>query len=176
MAKRRATSADLVTRPATSDDGSHLSSFKCSEGEWYEDEVEEYLKNQAIKHLADTGGLTYHLLLTLEKDELIACAGHHVEPLIIDSGHLIEFVRLYVLAISLDHRGRRLDDGTALSDAMLRLAASDAHAAHGDKPLTAIVANQNRRSMAVVERNGRWSQVRYGGSYTRFVGQMKIEE
>jgi len=113
--------------------------------------------------------------LTFEGDQLVACAGHHVEPILVDSGEFVEFVRLFLLAISLENRGRKLEDGSALSDAVIRLAVSDATDTHGEKPLTAIVANNNHRSMAVLERNGRWSQVRYGTNYIRFVGLVRFE-
>lgn len=178
MPNKRLKAADLSTRSAAKDDGPILADFHCSSGEWFENEVEEYLNQKAINQVIRDGGMHYRLLLTLKEEQLVACAGHHLEPLLIDhgeSGKIVEFVRLHVLAISSDFQGRKLEDGTALADGVLRLAVADAVETHGEKPLTGIVANENYRSKAVLERNGRWSQVRYGSRYVRFVGAMRLE-
>lgn len=175
MAPRRIKLAEVTTREAGEDDGEPLAQFRCSRGRWFEDEVETYLNEKAISQIGS--GLDYHLLLCFRGEELIACAGHHLEPVMAaESAEMVPFTRLHVLAVGLAYAGRRLDDGTRLSDAILRAAIQSARE-HGRRyPLTAIVANENHRSLAVFERNGRWSQIRYGAAYTRLVGRPELAE
>lgn len=172
MAPRRVKLAEVTTREAEEDDGEALENFCCSNGLWFEDEVQDYLNEEAIKHVVGEH-LSYRLLLCFSGGELIGCAGHHVEPVAVGetgANQLLSLIRIHVLAVGLKYQSRRFDDGTKICDALLRLALTSAAERHPDHGLTAIVANENYRSLAVVERNGRWSQVRYGSRYIRLVG------
>jgi hypothetical protein len=152
-------------------DAHSLDAFRCSTGPWYEQEVEDYVRSRALAQALENPG-SYRLLLVLESDVLIACLAHHLEMLLRDRGNGIVAARLHVLAISIEHQGRRLAGGTRLSDIVMATLIADALEIREVEVATAIVASENLRSIALCERNGLRSQVQYNGSHIRLSGRL----
>lgn len=75
--------------------------------------------------------------------------------------------RLQLMAIATPDQGRRLDGGDRLSDLLMRALIADAIETRTTGVLTAIVAQDNVRSLVLCERNGLRSQVRYDAQHAR---------
>jgi hypothetical protein len=161
----------LLVRPAQGGDAQSLDVFRCSTGPWYEQEVEGYVRSRALAQALENPG-SYRLLLVLEGGVLIACLSHHLEMMLRDRGNGIVAARLHVLAISIEHQGRRLAGGTRLSDIVMATLIADALEIREVEVATAIVARDNLRSIALCERNGLRSQVRYDGTHIRLSGRL----
>lgn len=173
--KRHKLPEEFLVREAREDDADDLNQFTCSTGQPFEDEVEEFVRDDCL-HCAMSGEHHgYHLLLVHERDHLVACTSYHSEPLPIDGLDKPEMATLiHLLAISLSHQGRRLDDGSPFSDAVLQTAIFDGLEKGNSDIATAIVAQDNLRAMAVLERNGLTSQIAYGPSYVRLTGRFEV--
>lgn len=163
---------EIYLCPATSGDEFSLAEFCCSRGAWYEDEVEAYINKELIK-LVSNHAADHRLLLVMEGEDVIGCAAHHLDAFRMGNEDLQWLVRLQVMALDLEHQGHRLPDGSRLCDAVFQALANDAMCRHEGMPLTALVANENYRSLAMLERNGRWAQIRSGSRYVRLVGNLK---
>jgi hypothetical protein len=161
----------MVVRPATAADAGLLAGFQCSTGPWYEQDVESFVRERALEQalaLSDA----YRLLLVLEGKRPIGCMAHHHEMLLTGDGRSspIFATRLHLLAIATDDQGRKLDDGTRLSDKLMTTLIADALETRGNAVLTGIVALENLRSMALCERHGMRSQVQYDTRHARLSG------
>ncbi len=168
-------SEEIHLCPATLSDERSLAEFRCSHGAWYEDEVEAYINNELIK-LVGNHAADHRLLLVLEGENLIGCAAHHLDAFRMANDDLQWLVRLQVMALGLEHQGRRLPDGSRLCDGVFRALANDAMRSHEGMPLTALVATENYRSLAMLERNGRCAQIRSGTRYIRLVGNLQTAD
>lgn len=164
--------AGLVIRNADVQDAEVLSAFRCSTGPWYEQAVEDYINRRALSQQLSTPS-TYSLLLALEEDRLVGCMAHHPEALMREDSSLFLAVRLQLLAIAVGDQGRRLKDGKRLSDALMQTLIRDACEKHA-QVLTTIVAQDNLRSMAMCERNGLRSQIRYNRDHVRLTGHFTL--
>lgn len=161
---------DLIVRLAQEPDADALATFECSSGPWYEAEVQDYVQRTAHPRAMATSE-AYRLLLTFQDNRLIACGAHHNEGLMRDDAQVVLATRLHVFAIASAYQGAVLDDGTRLSDALLGMLINDAMETRLRGALiTAIVAQDNLRSIALCERNGLRSQVRYDTSHVRLSG------
>jgi hypothetical protein len=162
-------------RAAEEEDAERLSNFCCSTGESYEDEVEAFVRKKALKRARDRSSPAYKLLVVEEEERLIGCAGYHDEPLfpMIDETAM-QATRFQMLAVQLDQRGRRLDDGTRLVDFLFKSVVLDAFGTEGGGVLNALVARENRRSIAVCERNGLHTQTFYDNKLLRMTGTYEI--
>jgi hypothetical protein len=162
----------MLVRPATEEDQPVLAEFRCSTGSWYEEEVETFIRRHALEHaLAPSEG--YRLLLVLDGARLVGCMGHHRELLFRSDGNPagpMIATRLHVLAIALEDQGRRLHDRRRFSDTVIATLLADALETRETSLLTAIVAMDNLRSMALRERHGLRSQVRYDLRHVRLSG------
>lgn len=158
-----------VVRPATEADEGMLAEFRCSTGPWYEQDVESFVRRRALENALALSG-DYRLLLTIEGERLVCCAAHHGELLFRDDGNPIVATRLHLLAIAVEDQGRKLDDGTRLSDAVVATLIADALEIREVSVLTAVVALDNLRSMSLCERHGLRSQVRYDNRHVRMSG------
>jgi hypothetical protein len=147
-------------------DGELLSRFRCSQGEWYEEETEQFLNTEAIERVTEEPDF-YRLLLVLEDELLVACAGYHGEPLLLADGTFIDSVRLHVLALATERQGVTLNDGVNLVDAILGRVIRHAAKELGFNLFTAVVAQENERCLAVLERLGYWSQIPRDELYLR---------
>lgn len=158
----------MVICPAAEGDADAMAGFRCSTGPWYEQEVESFVRRHALERALTVPG--YRLLLAFESDRLVCCMAHHREFLFREgSTAYVLAVRLHVLAIAVEDQGRRLDDGTRLSDTLMAALISDAMADR-EETLTAIVAIDNLRSIALCKRRGLRSQVQRDARHVRLSG------
>jgi hypothetical protein len=164
-----------LIRVAVDDDAEELSRFSCSTGEPYEDEVEAFIRDKALKRVESGSTTPYKLLVVEEAGRLIACGGYHGEPLfpMVDETAM-QTTRLQLLAVALDQRGRRLDDGVRLADFIFESVVLDAFEAEGGGVLTTLVARENGRSITVCERNGLRTQTPYDSKFVRLTGTFVI--
>ena len=159
---------DLVLREATEEDAIALASFHCSTGAWYEQEVEEFVRGHALRAAARE---RFRLLVAVEGERLVATAAHyHPELIPTEDGAHRFATRLHHLAINVDDQGRRLSDNSRLSDALMQALIADAIETWTTGVLTAIVAADHDRSLAMCERNGLRSRIRHGTGFVRVTG------
>lgn len=170
-AKRRRD--EVRVRLADEDDEEHLSAFRCSSGLDCEDEVENFVQKRAIA-MVRSGVADYRMLLAHHEEELAGLVAHHIDILTLDDGSGLVATRLHVLAVAPAYRGAILDDGTRLSDALLASAVEDASKRREDNVFTAIVANENHRSLEMFERLGAWSQVAYDSLHVRLTKRLDL--
>jgi ribosomal protein S18 acetylase RimI-like enzyme len=133
--------------------------------------VEQFICAAALEHALESP--SFRLLVVYEGERLVAIAGHLAESLLAGDGHTfaaIDTTRLQVLALSLDDQGRRLPDGPRVSDLVLTTLMHDALAGRDAVVLTAIVARENLRCLALLERHGLRSQTEYDAFYVRVSG------
>jgi hypothetical protein len=157
---------DFVVRVAEEHDGDALSGFACSSGAAYEDDVERFIRTTAAQHAKEPSDL-FRLLLIFERRRLAGCMAHVPEGLLVKPRSLILATRLQVLALSTQDQGRILPDGRRLADLALSTLLADALDTREPEVLTAIVARDNIRSLAVCERHGLRSQVPHGSDCVR---------
>jgi hypothetical protein len=168
--------AGFAVREPTSDDEVLLSSFRCSRGLWFEDEVQAFVRHHALRLALDEQS-DYRLLLVMDGDRLAACFAHHPEGLMTESGgagtavRVIFATRLHLLALSIEDQGRRLDDGRRLSDLIMESLVVDAMDREMAVVLTAVVARGNLRSLSLCQRHGLRSQVAYDARHVRLSGR-----
>jgi ribosomal protein S18 acetylase RimI-like enzyme len=159
---------DLFVREATEEDTAALTSFTCSTGLWFEREVEDFVRWHALR-AADSDN--FRLLVAVEGERVVATLAHHHPELLptADAAHRIG-TRLHHLAIAITDQGRRLPDRRRLSDALMQTLIADAIDTWTTGVLTAIVAVDNDRSLAMCDRNGLRSRTRHGTRYVRVTG------
>jgi RimJ/RimL family protein N-acetyltransferase len=173
--RRRKLPDDFLVREATEEDAEELASFACSRGHPCEDEVEAFVWAKALECALDGQHHGYRLLLVREEKRLVASVGYHQVPLGIEDFTRAQVATLiHLLAIGLPDQGRRLDDGSPLADAVLQTAIFDAIEKLGHDVVTAIVAQENLRALAVCERNGLRSQIAYGPGLVRLTGRFQV--
>jgi hypothetical protein len=163
---------DIYLCEATPGDARALTDLRCSRGAWYEDEVETYVNNEMPKLLGHDAASNRQLLV-MEGDDLIGCCGHQVDAFNTRSENDVWLTRLSVMAFDLEHRGRELADGSRLSDVVFKALAGDAMRLHPRLPLTAVVAGGNHRSLAMLERNVEWTQIRWGPKHVRLIARVE---
>jgi ribosomal protein S18 acetylase RimI-like enzyme len=161
-----------IVREATDDDAAALASFECSTGAWYEEEVQAYIHERALTHAHENPD-GYRLLVAFEQTRLIAVAAHASEALILPEDDTYLAARLQVLAIAVADQRRRLPDRSRLSDVLMATLISDAIEDKKTDVVTAIVADENLRSIALCERNGLRSQTRHSSRYLRLTGRLQ---
>lgn len=168
-----------IVRPACMEDGDLLTGFRCSNGAWYEQQVERYIQTHALgRALSEPPG--YRLLLAFNEGRLLGCMAHQQELLFEggdfgnEGGRLIRSVRLHLFAIALDVQGRKLSDGRRLSDALMATLIFDAIITQEQDVLTAVVALDNIRSIVLCERHGLRSQTQCDAWHVRLSGRFTL--
>jgi hypothetical protein len=173
----RRTVGRFVVRPATAEDAGTLARFRCSTGPWYEQDVEDFVRRFALER-ALAAPNNYRLLLALEGGRPVCCMAHHGEMLFRKGSEfpdpMVVAARLHLLAITVEDQGRRLDDGTRLSDLAMATLIADALETREVHAATAIVALDNLRSIALCKRHGLRSQVRYDAQHARLSGHLTL--
>lgn len=127
----------------------------------------------------------YRLFVVFEQQQLIAVAGHHPEVLLVqdqdkeplpaqdrDQEQVLRgtlATRLNLVALSIDDQGRRLE-GRRLSDLVMESLIHEALDAQEPSVLSAIVARDNLRSLALCERHGLRSQIEHDRRHLRLSG------
>lgn len=172
-----------------------MAEFECSDGIWYEDEVQDFIQDRALAETLDEDHKVYvdvpsvalgdpagpntsavwspRLLLFFDEDELIAVAGHRPEMLNLGDSRFILAIGLRVLALGNPYKGRYLDNGPRLSDAVMGALLNDAVGRTGEPVVaTAVVAIDNLRSVTLCERHGLHTQIRHGHRHARLIGQL----
>jgi ribosomal protein S18 acetylase RimI-like enzyme len=160
-------------RDATERDAPRLSRFNCSRGAIHEDEVQQFVRQQAIGWMLATKR-EHRLFVVLEQARLIAVAGCSAETLLIQEDD-VRFrskvvTRLQVLALSLKDQGRTCSDGRRISDLVIASLMTEALGANERHTLTALVAKDNLRSIALLERHGLRSQIEHDARHLRMSG------
>ena len=159
----------IVIRLAAEGDSDAVARFQCSTGAWYEEDVESFVRLRALAQ-ALAMPEHYRLLLAFDGDRLVCCMAHHLEMLISQGGKSTIAARLQLFAIAVEDQGCRLADGTRLSDLVMATFMSDAMETRATGVITAIVALDNLRSIALCKRHGMRSQVRYDARHARLSG------
>jgi L-amino acid N-acyltransferase YncA len=160
---------EVVVRPPGEGDHEAVSSFACSTGRWYEDEVQEYVRTRALQDARRLRG--YAFLVAEEAERLIACMAYTPEAIEYGERNMILAMRLQVLAIATADQGRVLQSAGRLSDALLQTLIAEAAPMAADGLLTVIVARDNLRSVRLCERNGFGSQIAHSTDYVRMFGR-----
>jgi GNAT superfamily N-acetyltransferase len=163
---------DVQVRLAGKDDEEDLSEFHCSSGLDCEEDVEKFLQARAIE-MVRSEVADYRMLLAYCEDDLAGVVAHHIDPLTLEDGEILMATRLHVLAVAPAYRGTVFEDGTRLSDALLANAVEDASKRRQSNVFTAIVANENDRSLTMLERLGPWSQVAYDYLHVRLTKRLE---
>jgi hypothetical protein len=161
---------EIRVRAAGEADRTALATFRCSTGRWYEQEVEDHVRADALRAALASPG-AYRLLVVHEERRLIACAAHQPEVLVRNEGRALMTTRLQVLALALEQRGRRLADGRKLADLVMGTLIRDALETRPGDVLTGIVARENVASLTLCERHGLRSQISHGARYVRLSGR-----
>jgi hypothetical protein len=131
--------------------------------------VETFIHRHALEYALASPDYV-RLLLGFDGGRLICCMAHHLERLIKEDGGQVFAARLQLLALGIDDQGRRLHDGTRLSDMFTATLIADALAVREVKVLSAIVAFDNVRSVALCKRHGLRSEARYDARHVRLSG------
>jgi GNAT superfamily N-acetyltransferase len=135
--------------------------------------VEKFLQTRAID-MVKSAVADYRCLLAYCEEELAGVVAHHVDLLTLEDGRTLVATCLQVLAVAPAYRGAVFDDGTRLSDALLANAVEDALARRDSNIFTAVVANENDRSLEMLERLGPWSQVAYDYLHVRLTKRLEF--
>jgi hypothetical protein len=173
--------AGLTYRYVDTDDAALLERFECSCGAPYEEEVQQYIRSSALRDAAGADS-PVSLMLTFHRDRLVGIAGYSVEFLLAGPrGPLdkppplheitgMDATRLWVLALSREAQGRKLRDGRRLSTLVMDTLIAEAMGGRDRGLLTAIVARENLRSLALCERSGLRSQTMHDPRHVRLSG------
>jgi hypothetical protein len=163
----------IVVRAADDDDEPALESFACSEGLECEDEVEEFIRSEAMKTMG-SGVADYRLLLAFEEERLAGVIGHRIDMLILNSGKTLQARQVNVLAVGSEYRGSVFKDNSPLSNRLLASMIEEVEGFSDNDIYTVIIANENDRSLEMFERCGSWSQVAYDLLHVRLTGRFTL--
>jgi hypothetical protein len=163
----------VTVRLAEEGDRAALEGFASSSGLQCEEEVDDFIRTRALDiHLSGVAG--YRLLFAVEDETLAGIVAHRIDILTLKDGRIFYARLIQVLAVSPTHRGCVFDDGSRLSDALLAAVVQEVGESGGSDIFTAIVANENDRALAALERSGSWSQVAYDYLHVRLTGRFKF--
>src|SRR5262249_47568807 len=142
-----------TVRLADASDNELLKAFRCSTGPWYEDKVEEFIVARSLARALE-GRLGFKLLLfENEAEGLVAVGAHHwrayeVEDIPTDGTYMV------VAAIAVPFQGKSIQAGQRLSSYLMNALLSDADGQGRGDIVTALVARDNTRSLALCRRFG----------------------
>lgn len=163
----------ITVRAAEETDRAALESFACSSGLQCEEEVEAFIRTEAmdtfISEVAD-----YRMLLAFEGEALAGAIAHRIDILTLSNGDMLNARLIHVIAVGADHRGTTFEDGTRLSDTLLATVVAEVKEFSKSDIFTVIVANENDRSLTMLERCGSWSQTAYDHLHVRLTGRFTI--
>lgn len=121
-----------------------------------------------------SGVADFRMLLAFEGERLAGVIAHRLDLLVLESGKTFYARKVHVIAVGSEYRGVVFEDDSRLSDRLISTMIEDvAKFSEGDI-FTAIVANENDRSMEMFERCGEWSQVAYDAAHTRLTGRFTL--
>jgi hypothetical protein len=140
-------------RLAVASDDERLRGFRCSTGVWYEDLVERFVTERALAR-ALNGRLDFRLLLfETDTEGLLAVGAHHWRAYEVGAT-TVDGTYLVIAAIALPFQGAQLETGDRLSDFVMNALLSDASDRGRGDIVTALVAGENARSLALCRRFG----------------------
>lgn len=154
-----------------------LTTFRCSTGRWFQDDVEQFINGKSEQKLLIP---ERHVLLFTHDTQAVAVAAHQQGRLLMTDGTDVRDVRaahLMVVAIAEPLHGAVLPEGGRLSDHVMQELLVDAQRTHRTEMVFAIVALDNQRSLTLCERNGLTSQTALGNSavFARVTGRFALE-
>ena len=173
MSKRQLSRDAITVRPAEESDRAALEDFSCSNGLECEDEVEDFIRTRALDTFF-TRVADYRLLLAFEGEALAGVIAHRLDILTLSNGDLLNARLIQLLAVGVGYRGTVVEDGARLSDTLLATVVEEVKGFAENDIFTAIIANENDRSLAMMERCGSWSQVAYDHLHVRLTGRFTI--
>jgi hypothetical protein len=147
-----------------SDDRDILARFRCSTGEWYEDEVERFVSRHLFDHHQWRKDHTDHRVILLElPDTGLVALGSHEADLTRDDDRDLTSSYIEVGAVSLDYQGAVLTDEEALDNGdkpptlgryLFETLLSDIAGTTRDPVLRVVVAKENTRSRRLCDKVG----------------------
>lgn len=173
MSEKRLPRDAIMVRAAEETDRAALEDFSCSSGLQCEDEVEDFIGTQALDTYV-SGVADYRLLLAFEDETLAGVVAHRIDILTLSNGSLLNARLIQVLAVGSGYRGSVFEDGARLSDTLLATVVEEVNKFAENNVFTAIVANENDRSIVMLERCGNWSQIVYDCLHVRLTGRFTI--
>jgi hypothetical protein len=166
-------------RYATPDDESVLAQFRCSRGVPVEDEIEAFIRRDALARFfsGSREEVQPRLILALGPDDvLLGLAGHEARDIKVDGDEAVGSF-IVVVAQALVTRGRRLPDGTRLSDLLFRLAVTDSWRLRRSHEFVARAHVDNLPGLDLCERAGLVSQTgALDHSYVWITGSLEPPE
>lgn len=160
-------------RAAGEGDRDALADFECSSGLECEEEVERFINGRAIEMIT-SGVADYRMLLAEDEEGIAGLAAHHLDLLTLESGATQIATRLHVIAVATRYRGPALKGGERLTDRLIAAVIEEVERVRGNDIYTAIVANENDRSLEMFERCGSWSQIAYDAAHVRLTGRFAL--
>ncbi|HEV2999667.1 MAG TPA: hypothetical protein VGW75_02920 [Solirubrobacteraceae bacterium] len=141
-----------------------LARFRCSRGAWYEEDVERFVATRLVDYHESRRRDTDHTVIGLELPQHgLVAVGAHEEDLTRDGDLLLTSTYLELAAVSLPFQGGVLTDaepldpdGKAVSVGrwLAEVLLSDNANRKRDPVVRAVVARENRRSLALCDRIG----------------------
>ena len=157
-------------RVASAADADALARFACSTGPWFEQEVENHIRKDALAR-AERPQDDYRLVLFEQGAELWAVGAHRLEWLPLTDGSQAPMSHLAALALSVDVQGQTAPDGRRYADIALSGLLDDALRHRRERVAFALVALENVRSQRLCRRHGLVFETRAGPLRVRMTGR-----
>jgi RimJ/RimL family protein N-acetyltransferase len=158
-------------RVARAADADALARFSCSTGPWYEQEVEDHIRNDALARADDPQDDDYRLVVFERGSDLWAVGAHRLEWLPLVDGSEVPMTHLAALALSVDYQGQVAADGRRYADIALSGLLDDALRHRPQRMAFALVALENIRSQRLCRRHGLVFETREGPLRVRMTGR-----
>jgi hypothetical protein len=144
-------------------DWHRLTSFACSTGAWYEDDVERFVQRRLRGHYESRKthiDISVIVLATAnDPDDILAVGAHELDDQVTDDGLYLEGSYLIVGAVGRDVQGRELDvepfdDGRPVTVGLLLMETLIDDLPERPGAVRAVVARDNARGLRLCERVG----------------------
>lgn len=159
-------------RVASAVDAEVLARFACSTGPWFELEVEDHIRKDALAR-AERPQDDYRLVVFEEGNELWAVGAHRLEWLPLVDGSQVPMSHLVALALSVDYQGQVAADGRRYADIALSGMLDDVLRHRRERIVFALVALDNVRSQRLCRRHGLIFETRAGPLRVRMTGRFR---
>lgn len=157
-------------RVARAADADALARFSCSTGPWYEQEVEDHIRKDALAR-AERPQDDYRLVVFERGADLWAVGAHRLEWLPLADGSEAPMTHLAALALSVDYQGQLTPDGRRYSDIAMSGLLDDALRHRRERMAFVLVALENVRSQRLCRRHGLVFETRAGPLRVRMTGR-----
>ncbi len=144
-------------------DWHRLTSFACSAGAWYEDDVERFVQRRLRGHYESRKA---HIDITVivlaagdDPDDILAVGAHELDDQVTDDGRDLEGSYLIVAAVRRDIQGRELNmapfgDGRPVTMGRLLMETLIDDLPERPGAVRAVIARDNTRGLRLCERIG----------------------